>query len=162
MTVTEQQKNQIFLDYHKKVVGYIYHKTGNPHLAEDLASEVFLKVYEKLEEFDENKASLSTWIFTITRNRLTDYYRTRKVFSEVPETMEDASSVEDSILNAEALDELAKALETLDERARRIIILRYYSGKTLKDIAAEMDISYAYVKILHAKALAALKNLLTV
>ena len=162
MTVTEQRKNEIFLEYHKKVVGYLYHKTGDPHLAEDLASEIFLKVYAKLDEFDEKKASLSTWIFTITRNRLTDYYRTRKVFTEVPETLEDTSSVEDSVLNAEALEELAKALETLDERARRIIILRYYSGRTLKDIAEELGISYAYVKILHAKALSALKNYLTV
>lgn len=162
MTVTEQQKNQIYLDYSKKVAGYIYHKTGDSHLAEDLTSEVFLKVYEKLEKFDESKASLSTWIFTIARNRLTDYFRTRKVFSEVPETLEDTSSVEDSVLNAEALDELANALESLDERARRIIILRYYSGKSLKEISEEMDISYAYVKILHTKALASLKNILTI
>ena len=162
MTVTEQRKNEIFLEYHKKVVGYICHKTGDPYLAEDLTSEVFIKVYDKLEDFDDQKASLSTWIFTIARNRLTDYFRTRRVFSEVPETLEDTSSVEDSILNVEALDELAKALEMLDERARKIIILRYYSGKTLKDIAEEMDVSYAYIKILHAKALSALKNYLTV
>lgn len=162
MTVTEEFKNEIFVQYHRKVVGYIYHKTNDSYLAEDLASEVFLKVYEKLNDFDESKASLSTWIYTIARNRLTDYFRTRRVFSEVPETMEDESSVEESILNEETLNELADALERLDERERNLIILRYYSGHTLKQVAEELGISYAYVKILHNKAISALQKYMTV
>ena len=151
-------KEQIYLKYHEKVFGYILSKINNVQDAEDLSSEVFLKVYAKLDTFDENKASLSTWIYTVTKNTLTDYYRTRKVFFEMPEDAEDETSVADEICNAEALEKLADALETLEKRERELIILHYYSGKTLKEIAERLDISYSYVKILQNKALEHLRK----
>ena len=114
---------------------------------------MFLKVYEKLESYDESKASLSTWIYTITRNTLTDYYRTRKVFDEIQELSEDDASTEDDVCKAETLETLANALETLDERERDIVVFRYYFNKQLKDIASQMGISYAYVRVLHNRAL---------
>ena len=156
--MTEEYKASIYTDYHKKVLGYIVHKTNDIHAAEDLCSEVFLKVYEKLDTFDESKASISTWIYTITRNTLTDYFRTRKVSAEIPETLCDTSSPEDEICNSETLEILAKALSKLDERERDIIIMRYYSGKTLTETAQLMNISYSYVKVLQNKALSELKK----
>ncbi len=152
-------KEEIYREYHGKVFGYICTKINNSHDAEDLTSEVFLKVYEKLDTFDETKASLSTWIYTITRNALTDYFRTRKMFAEIPETIEDEASMEDEACNAEMLETLTNALETLDERERDIIILRYYSGKTLKEISSNMGISYAYVKVLQNKAFEKIKDI---
>ena len=151
-------KEQIYLKYHEKVFGYILSKINNVQDAEDLSSEVFLKVYAKLDTFDENKASLSTWIYTVTKNTLTDYFRTRKVLAAMPEDVEDETSVADEVCNAEMLEKLADALETLPKRERDIIILHYYSGKTLKEIAARLDISYAYVKILQNKALGNLRK----
>lgn len=160
MITTNAQKEQIYRDYHGKICGYIRSQINSVQDAEDMAADVFVKVFEKLDSFDETKASLSTWIYTITRNTLTDYYRTRKVFSEIPETMVVDSSVEDEVCDAEMLENLAKALETLDERERDIIILRYYSGKTLKEITAQMGISYAYGKVLQNKALEKLRKIL--
>ena len=151
---------KIYRDYHGKVCGYIRSKISSAQDAEDLTADVFVKVFEKLSSFDESKASLSTWIYTITRNTLTDYFRTRKVFSEIPETLEDYASVEDDVCNAEMLEVLAKALETLDERERDIIILRFYEGKTLKKITAQMGISYAYGKVLQNKAFEKLRKFL--
>ena len=161
MIRTDKQKEEIYRDYYGKVYGYFVSKINNSHTAEDLASDVFLKVYEKLDSFDETKASLSTWIYTITRNTLTDFYRTRKVYDEIPETVADDSSIEEEICNGEMLETLAKALRELDERERDIIILRYYSGKTLKEIAEQMDISYAYVKVLQNKAMDHLREYLS-
>ena len=151
-------KEKIYRDYYEKVFGYILSKINNPHDAEDLTGDVFVKIYAKLDNFDENKASLSTWIYTVTRNTLTDYFRTRKVFAEMPEDAEDETSVTDEICNVEMLEKLADALETLDKRERDIIILRYYSGKTLKEIAGKLGISYSYVKILQNKALEHLRK----
>lgn len=158
MTADDGFINELYAQYHDKVLRFLNGKVNNLTLAEDLCSDVFMKVYEKKDTFDPAKASASTWIFTITRNRLTDYYRTRRVFSEVPETLDDGSSLEDDVCNQETMDALASALEKLDERARDIIILRYYSGNTLKEIAEKMGISYAYVKVLHNKALSSLKG----
>lgn len=157
---TKEQKQAIYRAYHGKVCGYIRSKIRNAQDAEDLAADVFVKVYEKLDTFDETRASLSTWIYTVTRNTLTDHFRTRRTFEEIPETLADGSSVEESVCSAERLDALAKALETLDERERDIIILRFYKGMTLTEIAGQMGISYAYIKVLQSKAFGVLKKYL--
>ena len=149
-------KNQIYEEYHTKVLRYINSQVNDYYLAEDLCSDVFVKVYEKLDTFDDKKASISTWIFTITRNRLIDYYRTRKVMVEIPETLtydDDYSDIDD-----EMLEKLAEALDKVDERSKKLIIMHYYEGKTLKEVAELMDISYPYAKILHKKALFNLKR----
>lgn len=158
--MTEEAKAQLYVEYSDKVLRYIRGKVNNEHLAEDLCSDVFLKVYENLDRFDETKSSLSTWIFTITRNTLVDYYRTRRVFEEVPETLEDGSSVEDDVCREEMLELLADAMEKLEERERDLIILRYYKGLNLRQIAERMDVSYAYVKIIQNKALGKLREFL--
>lgn len=158
MLITDELKTNLYSDYHGKILGYIQSRVNNAVLAEDLCADVFLKVYEKLDTFDEKKASLSTWIYTVARNTLTDYYRTRRVTEEIPETYADGSDVEESVISAEMLDVLADALEALPERERDIIVLRYYSGKTLKDIGQKLGISYAYVKLLHNKALAQMRD----
>lgn len=160
MQLTEEARAAIYEEYYRKVFGYIRGKVNNTTLAEDLSSDVFLKIYEKLDSFDETKASVSTWIFTITRNRLIDYYRTRKVFDEIPETFEDGSRIEEDVCNKESLGTLADALEHLDERKRDIIILRYYSGVSLKEIAERMGISYTYVKVLQTQAMTELRRYL--
>lgn len=152
------KKEKIYRDYYDKVYGYICSNINNAATAEDLTADVFVKIYEKLDSFDEGKASLSTWIFTITRNKLTDYYRTRRVFTEIPETLDDGSSIEDDVCNAEMLEALADALETLEERERDIIILRFYKGMTLAEIAKQMDISYSYIKVLQNKAFGAIRD----
>lgn len=153
-------KENIYRDYHSKVLGYIRSKINNLQDAEDLAADVFVKVYEKYDSFDDTKASVSTWIFTITRNAVIDYFRTSKDYDEVPETIAADTSVEDEVCNNDMLDSLAKALRNLEERERDIIVMRYYEGVSLKDIADKMGISYAYVRVLQNKALQALREYL--
>ena len=152
--------NKVYEEYHGKVLSYISSRIHNSIVAEDLCHDVFLKVYEKINTFDETKASLSTWIYTITRNTLTDYYRTRRVTSEIPETLQSEQSVEDEAVNGEMLERLTDALSQMDERMRDVIILRFYDGKTLREIADNMGISYAYVKVIQNKAFAFLRNFL--
>lgn len=158
MSEISVKKEEIYKEYYKKVYGYIISKINHTQNAEDLASEVFIKVYEKYDMYDYSKASLSTWIYTITKNTLTDYYRTRKVFEIIPENLETDFSIEDNICNAENLEILAKAIDSLDEREKTIIVSRYYSGKTLKEIANNLNISYAYVKVIQKNALEKLKK----
>ncbi|MBQ0126065.1 MAG: RNA polymerase sigma factor, partial [Clostridiales bacterium] len=109
--MTDMQKEQIYRDYHDKIYGYIISKINNVQNTEDLTAEVFVKIYEKLGEYDGSKASLSTWIYTVTRNTLTDWFRLRKQFDEIPESLDDGSSLEDDVCNTETLETLASALE---------------------------------------------------
>lgn len=149
-------KNKIYEDYHMKVLRYINAKVNDYYLAEDLCSDIFVKVYEKLDSFNENKASISTWIFTITRNRLIDYYRSRKVMVEIPEEL--TYEVEEDEFDENVLNKLADALQSLDNRSKKLIVMYYYENKKLKDIAEELNISYPYAKVIHKKALLMMKG----
>ena len=152
------KKEALYQEYSEKVRRYIFGKIQNKEDAEDLVNDIFLKVYEKFDSFGESRASVSTWIYTITRNTAIDYFRSRRTYSELPDNLSDDSRVDDSLLQRESLKSLGEALCRLDERSRGLIILRYYKGMTLKDAAARLGISYAYVKILHNQALKMLRK----
>ena len=155
---TEYDASELYEQYHGKILGYFRSRISDPTAAEDLCSDVFVKVCANLDGFDDSKASVSTWIYTIAKNTMTDYFRTRHVHEELTEEIEDGSDIEESVCNEDMLERLADALETLDERERDIIVLHYYSGKTLGEIAQKCGISYAYVKVLHSKALSKLRK----
>ncbi len=156
--MTELYKNtefeHIYAKFKDKVARYIYGKIPNEQDAEDLTSDVFVKVFKGLSGFDETKASLSTWIYRITQNAVIDYYRTAKSVYGLPEELCFEGNIDEEMLKS-----LADALGQLPQRERDIIILHYYSGKTLKSIAEIMDISYSYVKLLHTKALKVLREI---
>lgn len=145
----------IYLSYHDKVSAYVREKVENHHDAEDLVSQVFEKVYGKLHTFDEAKASLSTWIYTITRNTVTDHFRTCRRELKFADWMDHEDfPAEDP---DEALDALADALLTLKERERDLILLHYYKGMTLKAVADKMGMSYINAKVIHKKSLSGLR-----
>ena len=146
-------EEEVFKQYHDKIEYYIYGKVSDRYVAEDLTSIVFLKVCDKLSMYDESKASVATWIYTIANNTVIDYYRTNKTFDEIPDEIVNANEIDEQIINEEMLSELARALKRLPERERDLLILRYYDNMTLKDIAVKMEMSYANAKIVYAKAI---------
>ena len=145
---------QIYLQYHDKVRAYVRGKIQDPHDVEDLVSAVFMKIVQKLDSYDPAKASVSTWVYTITRNTVTDHFRTRRTLVALEDYMVDEAPVE---LTADALDSLADALLALKEKERSLIVLHYYSGHTLKDVAEMMGMSYINAKVIHKKALTGLQ-----
>ena len=152
---------QVYQSYSKKVMSYIRPRINNPSDAEDLHSSVFTKVYEKFSSFDQTKASVSTWVYTIARNTLIDFFRTRKVMDELGDEDIVEEDAFQGILNEETLNELASALEKLPERERDLIILHYYHNRQLKEIAVKMHMSYSNCKLVHNKALMKLRQYLT-
>ena len=159
--LSEFEINRIYMEYQPKIFKYLYFKTSNRDLAEDLCSDVFMKLVSKADTFDPEKAAVSTWIYTIARNTLYDYFRTRHVSEELDEQLRDDSNVEESVCSEETLNELAGALKKLDQRLRDIVVMMYYGRYTLKEIAERMGISYSYAKILHKKALEQLQGIMS-
>ncbi len=145
---------KIYAEYFRKVTSYVRSHIDRVHDQEDIVHDVFLKVYANLDKYDEGRSSISTWIYTITKNTVIDYYKSRK--SSLP--LEE-STAEDSGLD-EDIEVLSEALSRLDKRERDLIILHYYKGYTLKNIAEMMDISYIYAKVIHKKTLKDLEKLL--
>jgi len=145
---------QIYEEFQPKVRAYVRGKIRDPHDAEDLVSAVFMKVVQKLDSFDPAKASVSTWVYTITRNTVTDYFRTRRSMVAFEDYMVDEAPSE---LTDDVLDSLAEALMSLKEKERDLIVLHYYSGHTLKIVAEMMGMSYINAKVIHKKALTSLQ-----
>ena len=143
---------QIYEEFQPKVRAYVRRKIHDPHDAEDLVSAVFMKVVQKLDTFDPAKASVSTWVYTITRNIVTDYFRTQRSMVAFEDYMLDETELTD-----DALDSLADALMSLKEKERDLIVLHYYSGHTLKTVAEMMGMSYINAKVIHKKALTSLQ-----
>ncbi len=156
--MTSLDVGKIYADYHGKVMRYIMTRVQRRAEAEDLCEDVFEKVFKKIDEFDETKASLSTWIFTITRNTLIDHFRKFRPSEEIDEGMPSDMSVEAPMLEKETLDELADALNKLDQEMRDIIVLLYYDKKPMTEIAQLMGLSYGVVKLRHQKALLMLRQ----
>ena len=81
----------VYARYNGKVMGYLQARLHNMAVAEDLCAEVFEKAIRKQDAFDPAKAAVGTWIFTITRNTLIDYYRRMKPTDELDENLSDDS-----------------------------------------------------------------------
>ena len=141
-SVTSTDHDSLYRDYKEKVTAYVRGRIESEYDVEDIVSTVFLKVYQKIDSFDESKASLSTWIYTITRNTVIDYFRTIKIHIEFLDEIAADMLPDDSLVDNGLLEDLADALETLSERERDLIILHYYKGYTLKRIDEMMDMSY--------------------
>ena len=146
---------QIYLQYHDKVRAYVRGKIQDPHDVEDLVSAVFMKIVQKLDSYDPAKASVSTWVYAITRNTVTDHFRTRRSMVALEDYMADEQPEE---LADDALDSLADALLALREKERDLIVLHYYTGHTLKEVAEMMGMSYINAKVIHKKALESLRT----
>ncbi len=148
---------EIYKEYHDKVMAYIRNRINNYEDAEDLCAEVFLKIQQRYDDYDKEKAALSTWIYAITRNAVIDHYRVNRISEELPEDIASEEAIDTDIIRKETLGELADALLQLSEEERTVIVLHYYEGLTLKQIEAKTGLSYGKVKLRHNSAIDKMK-----
>lgn len=152
---------QIYTEYYPKVLQYIQNHSNGHMDSEDIAQNVFVKVYAKLDTFDPQKSSISTWIFNIMRNTLIDHQRSMsfRQHDELSEFLaDDSDDMLDRLVMEEEQERLADALEALTAEERDLIILHYYSEHTLLDVAEMMHRPYGQIKRLHVKALNKLRQ----
>ena len=159
--MTAEQQEKIYTAFYGKVMGYLCARINRRAEAEDLASDVFEKVFTRFDQYDGSKSSVSTWIFTITRNTLIDHYRRTKPTEELDENLSDQSEIDEDLLRSESLEELAAALRRMPQELRDLIVLRYYDNRPLTEVAEMMGLSYGAVKLRHQKALGMLRRALS-
>lgn len=137
--------------------------------AEDLVQDIFIKVWKNIDKFDSNRASFKTWVFTITRNTVTDYLRKKKVLLYSSFDKEEAyeSNIEDeAVLPDEALikledkDLLNSLLDKISPSYREVLILYYQEDMTFSEIGQLLDKPLNTVKSQHRRALMKLKEML--
>jgi RNA polymerase sigma-70 factor (ECF subfamily) len=144
--------------YKDKVYNTAYRITGDASLAEDVAHDVFLLVYERLGQF-RRKSRFSSWLYRVTVNRATDVVRRRRrerwLFAarvgEDAEEGEVAATVEErtpegAVESAELAEGVARALGELSLKLRTVVVLRYFEGLRYEEIAEVIGRSVGTVK----------------
>ena len=142
ITVTFEE---VYNEYFSYVYNIIYARTLNRAETEDLVSDVFFRAMENYGKFNPKKASVKTWICTIAKNRLIDYYRsgnrTRSVLMADDDMknfpVEDEYSVEQDDINKEA----HRILSLLSEEERELISMRFFMDLKNTEIADRLGIS---------------------
>jgi RNA polymerase sigma-70 factor (ECF subfamily) len=164
MAESENTYENAYNIYYSKILGYFSRKVNSYEDAEDLTSEVFLYCYKNWHTFDARKASAGTWIFLIAKSRYKNYLRDRKMvvpIDEFEDCIIDASaSMEDAMYMDYVRSKLFDALVQLTERQRYIVVMRYFKGKTVEQIANTLKISPNNVRVQQSKALKRMKHIM--
>lgn len=133
--------------------------------AEDVLQEVFLQVWRRAADFDEERGRPFTWLVTLTRSRAIDRLRSvaarqRLVDSALTEVGEDVTDAASDTLLSEQREIVARALATLPEEQRRTLKLAYFEGLTQSEIAAKLGSPLGTVKTRMRAGMTTLRELL--
>lgn len=149
--------------YFDKIYSYIYYRTFNHPLTEDLTSETFMKVLRSLDRFEwKENGSFSAWIFRIAKNVVNDYYRSKKEFVDI-EKISDSSwlrNPEEELLDKVEKDIIKSALSKLTKDQQEVVILRYSANMKFHEIAKVKNKSDVAVRALFFRAIHSLKEML--
>ena len=111
------------------------------------------------KSFDEEKASISTFLYQMAHNAVIDYYRTLHRHTEISEDDALLPSAEDVVMDRVWAQKIANAISRLPEEQRDILVLRFYEGWTLVRIAQEMGLTYNTVVSRQMKAFDTLRKI---
>lgn len=123
--------------YASRCYGYFYRLTADADLSDELLSRLFLKLVRKIDSY--NGGIFDSWLFRIAANIFHDHLRKKKRQKRLLETKRkflETKSSEPKKSDAETTDNLQTQLKRLDPDSREVIILKFYSQLTLKEIAA--------------------------
>jgi RNA polymerase sigma-70 factor (ECF subfamily) len=122
--------------YASRCYGYFYRLTGNNDISDELLSELFVKLVEKIGSY--KGGSFEGWLFRIASNIFHDHLRSkhrRKKMLESQIVKFEAGTIEPKQSDGELTDKLQIQLGRLDEDTRELIVLRFYSKLSFKEIA---------------------------
>ena len=167
---------ELVLRYQARLVTLLEYLIGSRDLAEDLAQEVFLRVYRARKRYEPG-ARFSTWLFTIANNVASNALRSRSRRREVSLRTSDGGSTGSRPLErvvqassgqmparqldrAEMRDVIRLAVAALNERQRMAVLLSKFEGMSYADIAQTMELSPQAIKSLLSRARVNLRTVL--
>ena len=158
--------------YRRPMVGFMYRLCHNPSTAEELAQEVFLRVYRSRTSYQPS-AKFTTWLYRIATNLAANHARdTRHERPEntvrldepdqetgnTPDLADDSLSAEDQILKQERLAAIRSKVNALPERQRVAVILHKYQQMDYRQIAGVLKLSESATKSLLFRAYETLRE----
>jgi len=137
----KQGDNQAYSElvdiYADRCYGYFYRLTGDANLSNDLLGELFLKLVEKINTY--NEGSFNKWIFTVASNIFRDYlrqkYRLKKLMDTKMSQLQAETPSQESTHGNEIADKLEEMIKRLDDDTAELIMLRFYGQLSFKEIA---------------------------
>ena len=144
--------SQLIERHSRRVKEYIRMMVKDNDVADDIFQETFIKAVRVIDEgrYTDNGKFLS-WILRIAHNQVIDHFRARKQQKQVTEadagynvlgTLRFADgTVEDDMVSAQINSDVRRLVELLPDEQREVVMLRYYSGLSFKEIAEQTDVS---------------------
>lgn len=147
--------------YKPRVYRFLYYRLRDKHSAEDLTTEVFLRMLQSLPSFQFQGTPFQAWLFQIARNLVVDDFRRQSVRNHDPldEVLEANEELPEEIAQGRMMKaELQDALLELTAGQLDVIALRFIAGQSIADVAQALDKSESAVKSLQARGLKALEQ----
>jgi RNA polymerase sigma-70 factor, ECF subfamily len=147
---------QALVERHRALVYRVaYQFAGNHHDAEDIAQEVFIKIFRSLDRFRQD-AQLTSWIYRIVMNACIDHRRRQLPAGSVPfgeeaeqkllNTPEESPGPEERAYAGELGDVLEDAIARLPNGQRLVFVMRHHQGLKLCEIADALGLAEGTVK----------------
>jgi RNA polymerase sigma-70 factor (ECF subfamily) len=153
----------IFETHYPRLFAYLYYRTGDPDVAEDLCGEVFERAVKHIKRFKPRDGGLGGWLTRIAQNLAHDYHRRNR--SRPPDPLElneswiaQGEDPSHHLLSRESARYLQKALEKLTPEQRDVILLRFIAQLRTAEVAHIMGKPQSAIKALQRRALAALRR----
>jgi RNA polymerase sigma-70 factor (ECF subfamily) len=145
-----------------KIFAFFYVKTGNKTIAEDLTHDVFYEALKGSHRFSGG-SSIQTWIFSIAKNTLKKFYRSKKYMRQLEERLAGVEekaepTIEEYLLLQENSRDLLKRINNLDEKTRDIVTLRIFGELSFKEIGELAGESELYARVAFHRAKLQLKK----
>jgi RNA polymerase sigma-70 factor (ECF subfamily) len=141
---------RLFADYAPRIKAFGRRMGANAQAADDLAQDVLLSVWRRAGQFDRRKASVSTWIFTIARNRRIDVIRRDKRPEFDPSELELRDGAEpqpdEALILVRRQSALRELIAELPEEQSIALRLAYFDDKPHGEIAAQLNVPLGTVK----------------
>lgn len=141
---------QLFQMFAPRLKAYARRSGAPAQVAEDLLQDVMLSVWRRAGQYDRDKAAVSTWIFTIARNRRIDMLRrdSRPDFDPEDPTLQGGPEMPADawVESRQRAQVLRRAVETLPEEQSELLRLAYFEDKTHGAIAEELNLPLGTVK----------------
>lgn len=156
---------QLYDRYRAILFGLLMRILNNREEAEDVLQEVFLQVWRKAADFDENRGRPFTWLVTLGRSRGIDRLRTLAVRERVAEAsarevIEEVSDAAGDAFRSEQRGLVNDALAKLPDDQKRPLMLAYFDGLTQSEIATRLGAPLGTVKTRMRTGLIKLRELL--
>jgi RNA polymerase sigma-70 factor, ECF subfamily len=153
---------ELYLIHFDRIYSYLHVSVGNRHDAEDLTTQTFLKMLEKIGKFKWQAAPFSAWLFRIAHNLAMDHFRANRRWQpeeEVPEPEPDeATSAEAGALESIGRKSMLELIEELSPEQQQVLTLKFVFNFANAEAATILGKTEGAVKSLQHRALVSLQK----